>query len=250
MITLKFKVKEQKLKRIDKLPIVNKSRNTISCQFEFLDSENWENVEKFAIFSNKHDTFLCSLGKDMDCECIIPEEAMCGREMKVGVYGGDRLTTNTITIHFFKSNYTTRIRPSKAKADFFQEVLKRVGEKYDDLEIQEDKIYCYGDGEIKKIISLDNLVLNNYYTRSYIDEKLAAKYDDFSYSDGYIDCYGNGELLKRVPISAIVEEYYTKKEIDERLDEINKDLNTCVVDGEIDSTKSGVYIILKTLNEE
>lgn len=40
MITLNFEIKKQKLKRIDKNVIVNKSKNIISCKFEFLDPEN------------------------------------------------------------------------------------------------------------------------------------------------------------------------------------------------------------------
>lgn len=251
MITLNFEIKKQKLKRIDKNVIVNKSKNIISCKFEFLDPENWGNIEKFAIFTNaKHDTYVCSLGKNMTCECIIPEEAMLGKFMKVGLFGGDRITTNNLIIPLLHSNFTINIKSSsQSTSDFFQYILKGLNGKYDDLELDGDKIYCYSDGNIKKILSFDNIVLNNYYTRSYIDEKLSVKYDDFSYSNGYLSCYSEGELKKRIPISVIADDFYNKKEIDEKINEINKCLDDCVVDGEITSNNDGVYFILKRLKE-
>lgn len=148
------------------------------------------------------------------------------------------------------SNFTINIKSSsQSTSDFFQYILKGLNGKYDDLELDGDKIYCYSDGNIKKILSFDNIVLNNYYTRSYIDEKLSVKYDDFSYSNGYLSCYSEGELKKRIPISVIADDFYNKKEIDEKINEINKCLDDCVVDGEITSNNEGVYFILKRLKE-
>lgn len=92
MITLNFEIKKQKLKRIDKNVIVNKSKNIISCKFEFLDPENWGNIEKFAIFTNaKHDTYVCSLGKNMTCECINSGRSDAGKIHESGViwWGSD-----------------------------------------------------------------------------------------------------------------------------------------------------------------
>lgn len=93
-----------------------------------------------------------------------------------------------------------------------------------------------------KILSFEDLILNNYYTKNYIDNELSKKYDDFNYDNGSIICFSNGEVKKRVPILS-VENYYSKAEIDEKINEINNKLKDCIVDGEITSDNEGIYLI-------
>lgn len=242
MITLTFNINQQKLKRTSKNILVNKSKNVISCNFEFTDTTNWEGIEKFASFTNdKEDTYLCSLGKDMTCECVIPEEAMTGNYMKIGVFGGDRITTNNLLLPLINSGFTKHIKQSTGESDFFHDLYKKINVKYDDLVLEENKLYCYSGDECLKIINFDDLILNTYPTKDYVESELNKKYDDFTYENGSLLCFINGELRKKIPITGI-EEFYTRKEIDEQFNEVNNRLDEFIIDGEVIETDNSLLL--------
>lgn len=242
MITLTFNINQQKLKRTSKNILVNKSKNVISCNFEFRDPTNWEGIEKFASFTNdKEYTYICPLGKDMVCECVIPEEAMTGNYMKIGVFGGDRITTNNLLIPLLNSGFTTHIKQSTGESDFFHDLYKKINMKYDDLILEENKLYCYSGDECLKIINFDDLILNTYPTKDYVESELNKKYDDFTYENGSLLCFINGELRKKIPITGI-EEFYTRKEIDEQFNEVNNRLDEFIIDGEVIETDDSLLL--------
>ena len=74
-----------------------------------------------------------------------------------------------------------------------------------------------------------------------MDNELNKKYDDLQYENGCLICLVNGEVRKKIPIVSI-EEYYTRKEVDERFDEVNNRLDECIVNGEIKEDIDSFYL--------
>lgn len=237
MINLNFEVNQQSLQLMNDESLANHSRNIIRANFTF-KGEIWENIDKFAIFKdswgNKTRVYL------EDNSCLIPSTVTGGTFFRVSLYAGDLITTNYVTIPLTSTiSPGCGCDPNSEYTNLFNTIFQELRTKYDDLILEDNKLYCYNNGDIIKILSFDELILNNHYTKEYIDSELSKKYDDFSFENGYLICSSNGEIRKRVPIIA-VENYYTKDEIDERFDEINKKI---IVEGEIDSTIDGVYLI-------
>lgn len=241
VITLQFEIQQQSLKRTDHEFLVNKSKNIIRAYFKF-SGELWEeNSEKYVIFKDSWNN-KTRIHLDEN-SCKIPDNVLEGDFFKLAIYAGDRITTNYIivplsnTISPQKSN-----TPISENINIFNSIFESLRKKYDNLVLEDNKLYCYSQGEILKILSFEDLILNNYYTKNYIDNELSKKYDDFNYDNGSIICFSNGEVKKRVPILS-VENYYSKAEIDEKINEINNKLKDCIVDGEITSDNEGIYLI-------
>ena len=251
MITLKLDVTEQKLIRQDNEIIIDKSQGIINCQFQFHNTENisWEGINKFAIFTNIfNDRNYVHLGKGLDCTCTIPSEAMVGRVMNVTVYGGEHITTNHVSFILTPSHYhkpSPTITSSKCGKDIFTSIYNHLENKIDDIDIIDDKLLIFKDGEIVKIVNVNEAILDDYYTREYIDEILSTKYDDFSINDGFIICSSEGVELKRIPLSIVDEYYYNKHQVDELITEVNNRVDECFNNADYISDDDGVYLILE-----
>ena len=200
---------------------------------------------KFVLFKDSwNNKTRVRLGRDNKIK--IPATVLAGSFFRLAVYAGDLITTNYLTVQLSTTIYNTG-GCNDEDLHLFNDIFTQLRTKYDDLILEDSTLYCYGEGELLKIINFDDLILGSTYTRTYIDEVLSKKYDDFRYEDGNLLCYINGDLRKRVPI-IVVDNYYTKQEIDDRFDEVHAEIRKCFVDGEVNSDTEGVYLVL--INKE
>lgn len=254
--TLTFKCNNDILTRTDNHIVINASVHIIKLKITF--SEEWSDFSKNIMFkSDDNAKYSVYIGVDNEIECYIPSEVLNGHYFTFSCFGtteDERLTTNQVTVTLMLSGYNRDAKQLIANSsDKFEDIsvfLAKIDKKYDNIELQDDKLICYVEEDPKKVISLGGLILNNYHTKEYIDEKLDTKYDDFSYEDGYLLCFIDGVVKKKLPIGLIADDYYTKKEIDKKFNEIDTQLEKCLIDSQINSEDDGIYLILNTLKEE
>ena len=146
---LNFEIQKQILKRLDENILVNKSKNYVKANFTFNTIE-WRNIEKFVIFKDSWGhAYVQSLGKSCDCTCDLPDEVLKGTHIKVSVYGGDRVTSNELTILLLPSGYTTEITPTTdGSKDVFVRIFEDLESKIDYVDYTENSIRCYAGNEI------------------------------------------------------------------------------------------------------
>lgn len=113
---LVFKVKNQRLVRIDTTRIAAGSENLIECSFQF--DSRWHNVDKQALFINvKGEKYAEPLGMNTLCECVVPEDVLYGNYFLVSVIS-DELSTNQESILIFPSG-TGRISQQISSSRLF-----------------------------------------------------------------------------------------------------------------------------------
>lgn len=89
-----FKVQQQTITRTDNYEVVGNSENYLYARFEFCTE--WDDIIPTAVFSannGKHISVLIENG-----ECLVPWEMLRVPEFWVGVFGGDRQTTDTVRV--------------------------------------------------------------------------------------------------------------------------------------------------------
>lgn len=190
-----FNIYGQYLKRKDHHTVVNKSHNILKCKFTFKDAI-WDNVEKFALFSNSTDTYNIPLGSNASGDCIVPWEVLQGKWFKLTIYGGDLITTNEVTIPLIRSGYTNDITPtSEASRDAFIIALEQINSKIDSIECENNDLLLYSNGELLNTISLPfanieeiKALLENYPSMEEIEEVLDGyvKLDNVAFIDGVL----------------------------------------------------------------
>lgn len=195
--TLSFSIYGQYLKRVDVKTIANKSKNILECKFNF-KTDIWNEVDKFALFKNRTDTYSMHLGTGNVVDCIVPWEVLKGKYFKVTVYGGDLITTNEVTIPLVKSGYTDDITPTREPTkDVFIEIFESLDNKIDEIKWEDDSIKCYSNGKLKDVINLpfvteDELqeLIQNIVTKTemeaFLSEKGYIKNFDFNFATGEI----------------------------------------------------------------
>ncbi|WP_407462777.1 hypothetical protein [Methanobrevibacter sp.] len=146
---LNFEIKKQIIKRLDENILVNKSKNYVKANFTFSTKE-WRGIEKFVIFKDSWGhAYTQSLGQSCDCTCDVPNDVLKGTHIKISVYGGDRVTSNELTILLIPSGYTTEISPaSEGSKDVFVKIFEELESKIDQVEYTETSIVCYANNEI------------------------------------------------------------------------------------------------------
>lgn len=108
MIEIQLKAENQRLKRTDKEPIVEYSKNIIKAKFT-IEGDIWKDVDKFAIFTDAFDNkTTMHLGSESNCNCIVPSSCLKTSFFKITVYGGDLILTNAITIPLVESEYSRK----------------------------------------------------------------------------------------------------------------------------------------------
>lgn len=146
---LNFKIDHQIMSRLDKNVLVNKSKNYVFCYFTFETTE-WYDIEKFAIFKDSWgNAYECSLGTNFTARCVIPSDALRGTHVKISIYGGDRITTNELTVLLIPSGYTTNINPVQDPdndKDVFVEIFEELDSKIDNIVYEDGYLRCYADG--------------------------------------------------------------------------------------------------------
>lgn len=101
---LNFRVINQHLTRIDSFSPVSGSKNYLLTSFEFSTSD-WDDIDnKTAVFINeqniKHEVAISG------GICFVPYEILNeSGYLYVSVYGGDRITTNSVSVFIEESGY-------------------------------------------------------------------------------------------------------------------------------------------------
>ena len=102
---LNFRVINQSLTRTDTFIPVAGSKNYLLASFEFT-TDDWDTIDtKTAVFVNeqniKHEVAIA------DGMCFVPFEVLTTNGyIYVSVYGGDRITTNSVPVFIEASGYT------------------------------------------------------------------------------------------------------------------------------------------------
>ena len=145
-MNLEFTVNQQVLSRKDYAKIVNKNRNIYQCKFSFENSE-WTTLHKFALFrdgwGNRETVYL---GKDSDIlTCIIPAKVLQGTYFKVSVYGGDLMTTNSVTIYLTDSDYSGKHHGGcdNHRKDIFVEIFDRLDSTIDSIAFSDNCLHLF-----------------------------------------------------------------------------------------------------------
>ena len=141
--TLKFKIENQFLKRIESTKIISKSKNILKATFYF-DSDDWLNINKFAIFKDSwgHSSTV-HLGKNSKETCTIPHHVLNGTYFKVSVYAGDLISTNNISIPLLQSGYQKHHHKHNrcdSSKDIFVEIFDKLDKKMEKLIFADDCI--------------------------------------------------------------------------------------------------------------
>lgn len=111
-MTINFNINKQELSTQFNQKVVADSRNYLIAKFNFTSSE-WDRIPlKIALFTYNGQTYKKILGSDENCdmnECYIPPEVIHSPRFSVSIYGGDRITTNSVKINVEPSGYTENI---------------------------------------------------------------------------------------------------------------------------------------------
>ena len=101
---LNFRIVNQTINRIDDFQPVSQSKNYLMACFEFI-TDDWNNIDnKTAIFKTENNELYKAV--ITDGLCIVPSEATVNNGyIYVSVYGGDRITTNSIAVFIDESGY-------------------------------------------------------------------------------------------------------------------------------------------------
>lgn len=91
---INFNVQHQVITRTDEFVVVANSKSYLGARFLF--SEEWEEHEKTAVFTNNSGKSISVLIEDG--ECMVPWEMLVGTEFWVGVFAGDRITTDSARV--------------------------------------------------------------------------------------------------------------------------------------------------------
>lgn len=177
---LSFSVINQELVRTDDLYLVNKIQNYVQIEFTF-DGKEWEDIDKYVIFTTKKKNYSIPLGNKMICNTKVPYQVLRHNKFYVSVFGGNRITTNEVKVVMDISGYTENIQPidDDAPKDIFQVIQDRLNIKFDDMEYKNGNLICYSEGEIQKIVPLTNLEFQDYYTKDEVEKKLEQMLTDF-----------------------------------------------------------------------
>ena len=178
---LSFSVINQELVRTDDLYLVNKIQNYVYIEFSF-DGKEWEDIDKYVIFTTKKKNYSIPLGNKMICNTKVPYQVLQHNKFYVSVFGGNRITPNEVKVVMDISGYTENIQPidDDATKDIFQVIQDRLDIKFDDMEYKNGNLICYSEGEIQKIVPLTNLEFQDYYTKDEVEKKLEQMLTDFT----------------------------------------------------------------------
>ncbi len=182
MIVIDYEIQNQLIRQVSEKPyLVNNSRNYLKLNFKF-KSEDWEDLNKFIIFkiTNEFDkktkNYIEILGNKNSLSIIVPSYA---------------IKNNFLIFTVFGENLDYRITTKEVVV-----IMKKTGYT------NNVDIYDYDDPNI------------NAFT--YIMERIDGSLHTIDIEDNYMLLYNDKEeLIKIVPLD-FLENYYDKKEIDEK----------------------------------
>ena len=119
---LKFQITNQKLELIESDFIVEKSKNYLTAQFDFLTPE-YDGLVKTAVFyhnSLENPVYVILEGD----RCLVPYEAICAGYMEVSVFAGDLIPTNVVRVAVNSTMQGDAVAPKEPTADVYTQILE------------------------------------------------------------------------------------------------------------------------------
>ncbi len=155
MIEINLKTQNQLLKRVDKEPIVDHSKNIVKTKFT-IEGDLWDDSDKFVIFTDAFDNkTTVHLGLDSVCECVVPSSCLKTSYFKITVYAGDRIITNQVTIPLLESGYTRKHHDTNVDPkDIFVELFESLSSKLDNILYADNCLHLFKNGVLVNSISL------------------------------------------------------------------------------------------------
>lgn len=155
MIEINLKIENQLLKRVDKEPIVDHSKNIVKTKFT-IEGDLWDDLDKFVIFTDAFDNkTTVHLGFESVCECVVPSSCLKTSYFKMVIYGGDRTITNQVTIPLLESGYTRKHHDSDIEPkDIFVELFEGLNSKLDNIMYADNCLHLFKNGVLVNSISL------------------------------------------------------------------------------------------------
>ena len=140
-----FDVTNQIIKRTDNFKVVSDSRNYLKARFTF-NTPEW--IEpKTALFERGGKCWAQLLEKDA---CLVPWEFLGANGMGhgyVSVYCGNLVTSNQEIIHIIHSGYREGETPKPPEENIYQEILRKIDAKADDLKLDGTFLTLLSDGK-------------------------------------------------------------------------------------------------------
>ena len=163
---LEFEVNNQKLKRLDKNYIVDKSVNYLYARFDF-ETDDWSTCDKIATFKAGKTVYEEPLNELNDFTCPVPWEVLCeSNYFLVSVVGLDeaidtRITTNTVQAKLNASEYVEeKKRSGEHTPDVFSMIFKLLRGKFTSVELKNDELLFYNK-EDKLLARVDLCIYRN-----------------------------------------------------------------------------------------
>ena len=158
-MNLRFEIINQKIRQKTNF----EKQNEINCLFKFVTSE-WSSLEKYIIFWNdKNKSIIQSLGKEMECSCLVPDKILNGDYFSIQIYAENNLSTNKIKIDSFIES-----EECPKQVDIIQEPPKQkcgcheiVDTNYiiDNVKYKNNKILFYSENKLVKSIDIIDVQL-------------------------------------------------------------------------------------------
>lgn len=123
---LEFNIAEQTLTMTNKKNVVADSLNYLTCKFTF--SEEWNGLTKTAVFISNTDSVYNMIITN-DC-CDVPHEVIKSPSFKVSVFGGNRITTNLLTISVTESGYEEGEISEEITPDLYEQIMSTSKKTY------------------------------------------------------------------------------------------------------------------------
>lgn len=103
---LSFSVINQELVRTDDLYLVNKIQNYVQIEFSF-DGKEWEDIDKYVIFTTKKKNYSIPLGNKMICNTVASVDAlmeMTGEAGKIYLVANNGSGSNAFDEYFWNDS--------------------------------------------------------------------------------------------------------------------------------------------------
>lgn len=150
MAQLQFLVKHQHIRRTDIFPVVADSQNYLYARFLF-GSNEWDGVEKTAIFRKGGTAYEMLL--DSNNECEVPHEVLAGAgDVAVSIFGGSLITVDTAIVKVAPSGYSDDLESSTDPTpSIYEQIVERLN-KVENLEVEAESLAAGSGATIEKSI--------------------------------------------------------------------------------------------------
>ena len=230
---LRFKIFNQKIKRVDSNFIVSDSKNYLTASFDF--SEEWDRCAKTVIFERGSDAYEVVLNSEG--ECLVPHEVLKLGSFKVSAFGTRDemtvITTDCVKLDVAESGLLEGQTPAEPTPDIYAQILgiaedaERIAQSvrddadeglfkgeqgepgttdYNELENKPDlSVYATTEEVDEKIANIPGVT--NVYTREETDSAIESAVE--ALAEGQV-ATNTADIANKADASAV----YTKEQAD------------------------------------